>query len=481
MAAPCSSVEAPSSSSSPSSRTLPVVPATLNSSAPSSSMEDWRMRQLRWAVPCRMAGSSSSRALREYRSTSVRPAASAALRTPSASSASPPSTAGSMFSRCTCTSSGTARGRNLKRVSAPSRSKWRAARHDCRMSGSSAARWSGPSTASTSARPCAAPDLSTPDPSERRVASSQGTSSVKCWAPMPRRRDPRARAAVARTSGSGSTTAACSSGISSPTYGAMSLGSLMRAHMLPTMRAALRLASPERSRSPRATTGTISARLAASTVLMNTVSSNTSRVGRVCLAGSAMADSRVGTSTDTSGFLITDPTSWRAVRAEACTLGWGSDSTVDSRGTIVGSAVLSCLGAQYAMAPSIWMDPCLVRHRRSSTPVSSAGSTSFTPWPERWDIMAREAASVASRTPGSPSPKHASSMGKMWITYGSNSRPSLSTSASKANNPPSRAAGLLLFSRSALRASIMPCPLSAVMPSPFTTPAIPYAPPLLSP
>ncbi len=171
------------------------------------------------------------------------------------------------------------------------------------------------------------------------MASSQGTSSVKWSAPMPRSREPRARAAVARTSGSGSTTAACSSGISSATYGAMScatrrtrrqgleigwskgslgpqervallnrrqsggphvshggpqrtgvapagdvwprcagartLGSLMRAHMLPTMRAALRLASPERSRSPRATTGTMSARLAASTVLMNTVSSST--------------------------------------------------------------------------------------------------------------------------------------------------------------------------------------------------------------
>lgn len=125
------------------------------------------------------------------------------------------------------------------------------------------------------------------------------------------------------------------------------LGSLMSAHMLPTMRAALRLASPERSRRPRATTGTISAKLAASTVLMNTVSSSTcvadqicshvayahvdhaweltktgetatllwqmkrcctSRVVRVCLPGSAMAASSVGTSTDTSGFRMTEPT-----------------------------------------------------------------------------------------------------------------------------------------------------------------------------
>lgn len=28
-----------------------------------------------------------------------------------------------------------------------------------------------------------------------------------------------------------------------------------------------------------------------------------------------------------------------------------------------------------------WMLPCLVRHALSSTPLSSAGSTSFTPWP----------------------------------------------------------------------------------------------------
>ena len=58
------------------------------------------------------------------------------------------------------------------------------------------------------------------------------------------------------------------------------MGSLMSAHMLPTMRAALRLASPERSRRPRATTGTMSARLAASTVLMNTVSNSTCTMGQ---------------------------------------------------------------------------------------------------------------------------------------------------------------------------------------------------------
>jgi hypothetical protein len=117
----------------------------------------------------------------------------------------------------------------------------------------------------------------------------------------------------------------------------------------------------------------------------------TSRVLRVCLPGSAMAASSVGTSTDTSGFLITDPTcaaptagpvgvtaecsrptmeqqpsakaqevhwfcggsvlcggltSSRAARAAVCTRGCGSLSTEDRRGTMVGSACDSCLGAQ---------------------------------------------------------------------------------------------------------------------------------------
>ena len=43
------------------------------------------------------------------------------------------------------------------------------------------------------------------------------------------------------------------------------LGSLTRAAMLPAIRAARFLASPERSRNPRCNTGTIKARLAAST------------------------------------------------------------------------------------------------------------------------------------------------------------------------------------------------------------------------
>ena len=54
-------------------------------------------------------------------------------------------------------------------------------------------------------------------------------------------------------------------------------------------------------------------------------------------------------------------------------------------------------------------------------------------------MMAREAPSVASRTLASPSPNATSSIGRIWMTYGSNSRPSLSTMHSKAKSAPSLA------------------------------------------
>lgn len=173
--------------------------------------------------------------------------------------------------------------------------------------------------------------------------------------------------------------------------------------------------------------------------------------------------SSTGTSLATSGLRMTEPTSFRAVRAAEATLGCGSASTSPSRGTTTGRHEPSCLGAQCAMAPSscrqrawkregrawvratcasawrtarpetkpgwqhvsrwldpthgcslservrssdrclparppTWMLPCLVRQALSSTPLSSAGSTSFTPWPDSWPMMARAAPSAASRT-----------------------------------------------------------------------------------
>jgi hypothetical protein len=60
------------------------------------------------------------------------------------------------------------------------------------------------------------------------------------------------------------------------------LGSFTSVHMLPTMRAALRLVSPVRSRSPRCTTGTTSAREGASMVLIKVVARRVSRQGWGC-------------------------------------------------------------------------------------------------------------------------------------------------------------------------------------------------------
>mmetsp|Transcript_43206 Transcript_43206/g.109356 ORF Transcript_43206/g.109356 Transcript_43206/m.109356 type:complete len:286 (-) Transcript_43206:1516-2373(-) len=284
------------------------------------------------------------------------------------------------------------------------------------MSARMASRCCSPSTASTSLRPCAAPLRSTVEPSLLSMSMSQGTRSLNCASPIPCSREPMALAAVARTSGSGSTSAFCSSGISRGTYGSMSLGSLISWHMLPTMRAARFLVSPLRSRRPRCTTGRMSARLGASMVLTNTVLSTTSRQLLVCLLGSASAASRLGTSRCTSGLRITLPTSCSASRALPCTLGCGSPSTSPSRGTMVGRQVDSCFGAQYAMEPSSCVEPCLVRHLSSSRPLSSEGSTSFTPCPESCPMMARAAPSVASRTAGCVSPKQTSSMGRMWMT-----------------------------------------------------------------
>lgn len=135
-----------------------------------------------------------------------------------------------------------------------------------------------------------------------------------------------------------------------------------------------------------------------------------------------------------------------------------------------------------------------------------------------------------------PSPKQTSSMGRIWITYGSNRRPSLSDRHSKANrepaqvrtmcsawimycwadalagaaatecitqgrwrqhrgwpashqglhagvaaerHPPSRASAEVLSSMAAFRASMMPSWRREEMPRPLTAPARPYAAPRL--
>mmetsp|Transcript_14068 Transcript_14068/g.59280 ORF Transcript_14068/g.59280 Transcript_14068/m.59280 type:complete len:220 (-) Transcript_14068:2076-2735(-) len=79
-AAPCASVEMPSSSSPPSTRTFPEVPAMRNIMLPRSSAALTRMRQFSLASASSMDGKSRSRLgpLCENSSTNTRPAPSAA-------------------------------------------------------------------------------------------------------------------------------------------------------------------------------------------------------------------------------------------------------------------------------------------------------------------------------------------------------------------------------------------------------------------
>jgi len=78
--------------------------------------------------------------------------------------------------------------------------------------------------------------------------------------------------------------------------------------MDPTMRAARFLVSPVLSLSPLCTTGTTSAKLGASMVLMKVVDSRVSRQARVEALGSAMAARSAGTRAAISGLRMTLPT-----------------------------------------------------------------------------------------------------------------------------------------------------------------------------
>mmetsp|Transcript_12687 Transcript_12687/g.30626 ORF Transcript_12687/g.30626 Transcript_12687/m.30626 type:complete len:258 (+) Transcript_12687:2-775(+) len=255
-------------------------------------------------------------------------------------------------------------------------------------------------------------------PSDCSVSISHGISSLKCSSspPMPRTREASAAAAVARTSGMGSTSAFCSSGSSSGTYGDMSLESATSAHMFPAILAAFFLRSALRSRRPRVSTGTMSARDGASTVFTKVVSSRMSRHGRVLSAGRAMAPRRYTDSAWISGLRMTSPMALRAKVAASTTLGWVSMSVSLRRGTIWGRQAPSCLGAHADMAPRSCTEPCLVRQALSSRPFMSAGSTSLTPCADSCPITALAALAVASRTLTDRSPKHTSNMGSTWMT-----------------------------------------------------------------
>mmetsp|Transcript_31739 Transcript_31739/g.79720 ORF Transcript_31739/g.79720 Transcript_31739/m.79720 type:complete len:307 (-) Transcript_31739:2121-3041(-) len=210
-ARPCASVLTPSSSEPPSTCTFPLAPAMRNIIDPNNSTALWRMRQFSEEIPSSMEGRRRSRlcALWLNSSTNTRPAPSAASRTGSSESASPVSTSASASCRCASNSWPSASGRKRSSVRCPSRTYGAGWWHPARISGSIASKCSAPSTARHSAKPCAAPLRSVMGPSDCRVSVSHGISSAKCSSmpPMPRTKLASAAAAVARTSGLGSTNA----------------------------------------------------------------------------------------------------------------------------------------------------------------------------------------------------------------------------------------------------------------------------------
>ena len=120
--------------------------------------------------------------------------------------------------------------------------------------------------------------------------------------------------------------------------------------------------------------------------------------------GSVRAASSSLEMAETSGLRTTPPTLLRAVRAAARTLGWVSEWALRSCGTTWGRQAPSCLGAQKAVAPSMRMEACLVRHWVAPRPSRREGMTSLTPWAESLRITAREAPAAARRTSFSWSP-----------------------------------------------------------------------------
>ena len=146
-------------------------------------------------------------------------------------------------------------GKNTKRVMNPSLT---VLRGDCALtmiSGRRPSRRSIPNPAKTSLRPCAAPCLSTPDVSVFKVRRRPGTRSRKWISPSRSTRVPRALAAVARASGTGSTKTMCMRGSNRDRYGTKSFDSVSEAR-LPTIWEAFRLVSAPRSRKPRSRMGT---------------------------------------------------------------------------------------------------------------------------------------------------------------------------------------------------------------------------------
>mmetsp|Transcript_57441 Transcript_57441/g.121901 ORF Transcript_57441/g.121901 Transcript_57441/m.121901 type:complete len:203 (-) Transcript_57441:2432-3040(-) len=200
-----------------------------------------------------------------------------------------------------------------------------------------------------------------------------------------------------RTSGIGSSSVDFRSGSSIGRYGTKSRASLTIVQMFPDISAAYLFVVAARSLNPLCTTGMMMLRLGASIAWTNSVDISASRARSVPDA-SVSALSNVELMEDISGFLITLHISSRASSALLFTLGWVSLNASVSLGTTCGRHFASCLGAQWDIDPSMWMDACFVLHSGSANASRTAGMTSLTPCPDRLPMMSPTVRSAAART-----------------------------------------------------------------------------------
>mmetsp|Transcript_8564 Transcript_8564/g.20358 ORF Transcript_8564/g.20358 Transcript_8564/m.20358 type:complete len:411 (-) Transcript_8564:1484-2716(-) len=333
---------------------------------------------------------------------------------------------------------------------------------------------------STSDKPWAAPLRSTADSQERRLSKSQGKTSPNISSGRAFAKVPNAFAEVARTSGMGSTKVTLSCGISKGRYGWMSLASLMRSTIEPTICAPFRFMSADLSFMARWMSGHTRDKDAASIWWTKDVAkslSSTSRVICSYCAPSVRALISSAAMFRSSGLLMMLPTLLMASLAASFTFACWSLMTVHKAGTTWGRQAASCLGKQLVMEARSSMEPNLVRHCLSSMPASSGLRTCFTPGPLSCDIIAPAATCEAFCTPRWESEKAWSSSGKLCTTYGSNSRPRFRVKPSKHSNAPSRTAALFLSSAAASILLRMECWEMDWMPIPFTVAPTPMAAP----
>lgn len=87
-----------------------------------------------------------------------------------------------------------------------------------------------------------------------------------------------------------------------------------------------------------------------------------------------------------SGFRMTEPMSFRACAPAFCTFTWESLKTSINLGTMLGRQEDSCLGAQYAIAPSNSTDPKIKKFFLHDMNCCSYRR----PWKPMWVIRSQE-------------------------------------------------------------------------------------------